>query len=185
MSGARYPTQARLRLENFVAESGASVNENGGIYISGEAYGYAKTLEVAAVYRETSFHSPSSNINAIAKQCHVSWHFVAKICAKIIANGGVICPSEISKNKNVPRGAGSKTLDQFDQFVLLHLMMEDPSRSRSSYRLWLFEYTGTVVSKQTISKFFLTAFPIKGGFVKPNLVPYDNFFPENEARAYE
>ncbi len=41
------------------------------------------------------------------------------------------------------------------------------------------------VSKQTISHFFLHAFPFRGSMTKPNLVPYDKFRLENVARMHE
>ena len=64
-------------------------------------------------------------------------------------------------------------------------MLKESNRSLSNYIHFLHEYTGTVVSESMVSLFFLKAFPHRGGFVKPNLVPYDKFQPENESRAYE
>ena len=81
--------------------------------------------------------------------------------------------------------AGARTLDAFYSFVLLKLGTEEPSRLLSSYVRWIREYTGTTVSRSTVSRFLLAAFWYKGCLVKPNKVPYDKFCPKNEARAYE
>ena len=108
-----------------------------------------------------------------------------KIRRELTAHGRVLPPSDVRGGVGAERGAGARSLNQFDRFVLLQLRLEEPSRSLSSYVHWLHEYTGTVVSKSTISRFFLTAFQYKGSFVRPNKVPHDKFRPENEGRAYE
>ncbi|KAL7554535.1 hypothetical protein ACHAWF_018025 [Thalassiosira exigua] len=173
----------------FAAELGASVNKNGGIYARGVSYGYAKKLEVAAeikfVEALASREGKDPSLNAIAKRCRVGWHFVKKIQDELYFYGRVRRPSEILENKDILRGAGARTLDSLDRFVLLQLLREQPGRSLTSYHKLLFDYTGTVASKKTISRFFREAFPHRGGFVKPNLVPYDKFRPENKTRAYE
>ena len=97
----------------------------------------------------------------------------------------VLPPSDVTGDTGAAGGAGARTLDAFDRFVLLQLRTEEPSRLLSSYVHWLRKYTGTKVSKSTVSRFLLTAFQYKGCLVKPNKVPYDKFRPENEARAYE
>ena len=177
-------SQSKSR-EEFAAQQGAYVNQNNGIYVRGESYGYAKKLEVAAVYRWAREKTAKPNLSKIARECSVSWHFVDKIKNELILNKRVLRPSVIRENKDIVRGPGAQTLDEFDQFVLLQLHSREPSRSLKSYVQWLFEYAGTVVSESTVSCFFLHAFPIRGGFVKPNLVPYDKFRPENKAKAYE
>ena len=82
-------------------------------------------------------------------------------------------------------GPGARTLGNVDAFVLLHLYLEEPSRSLLSYKENLFLLTGTTVSKTTINRFFLKSFPTKGGLCLPNLVPLDKFKPENIIRAQE
>ena len=72
-------------------------------------------------------------------------------------------------------------MDQFDSAVYL----EEPSRSLQSYVEWLEALTGTVTSKSVVSRFFLEAFPHRGGLCKPNLVPFDKFCPENIERAFD
>eukprot|EP00956_Cyclotella_meneghiniana_P031866 scaffold85386_cov38-Cyclotella_meneghiniana.AAC.2 len=67
----------------------------------------------------------------------------------------------------------------------MFLYLQEPSRQLSSYRDWLFYLTGTLVSHATICRYFLHAFPIRGGLCRPNLVPFDKFRPENIERAFE
>jgi len=177
----------RSEREAFAASQGASINANNGIYVNGQSYGLAKKLEVAAVLKgeERRAYPQSPSINAIAQKCQCSWSFVEKIRLELLHHGRVIPPSEIIKNRDGPRGAGSKSLNEFDRFVLLQLYLEEPSRSLSNYVHWLHEYTGTVVSRSTISRFFLTSFEYRAGFVKCNLYPQDKFRPTNHAKAYE
>lgn len=56
-------------------------------------------------------------------------------------------------------GAGSKTLDDIDQFILLQLYLTNPARSLKSYVENILVLTGTEVSTSTVSKWFLTSFP--------------------------
>ena len=153
--------------------------------IPGESYGFARKLQVAVEIEIQKVADQLISINAIAKQCHVSWFFVNKVNNEIIEHGRVLRPFEICVKRDVPRGPGSLSLDKFDKFILLQLLQEEPSRGLKSYADSLYDYTCTRVSRSTISRWFLYAFPIKGSLVKPNLVPYDKFRPENEARAYE
>ena len=185
------PSSPRLRSEALAARNQSHVTKCGRMYICGQPHGLANKLEVLTAYNEASIcaqrkgRSPSTNANGIAKACYVEWYFTNKVQNELMLHGRVLPPSELTAARNVPRGAGSKTLDRFDRFVLLQLRQEEPSRTRSSYIDCLYQYTGKMVSKSTISRFFPDAFPSKGHFVKPNLVPYDKFRPENEGRAYK
>ena len=176
-------------LELFAAKNGAHLNQNNGVYVRGQRYSFAKKLEVAAAYEIASSRARQQGKTAkpgsIAKLCRVSNDFVVKIRRELMVHGRVLPPSDVLGGVGAQRGAGARTLDQFDRFVLLQLRMKEPSRSLSSYVHWLCEYTGTTVGKSTVSRFFLTAFQYKGSLIKPNLVPYDKFRPENEGRAYE
>ena len=175
--------------QQFAAENGAEVNQSNGIYVRGQRYSFAKKLEVAAKFRLASRRAQRQGkkvkIAVVTKACGVSRKFMDKIRQELLVHGRVLPPSDVVGSVGQVRGAGVRSLDQFDRFVLLQLRTEEPSRSLSSYVHWLHEYTGTVVSKSTVSRFFLTAFKYKGSLVKPNKVPYDKFRPENEGRAYE
>ena len=45
----------------------------------------------------------------------------------------VLPPSDVTGDAGAAGGAGARTLDAFDRFVLLQLLTEEPSRSLSSY----------------------------------------------------
>ena len=98
---------------------------------------------------------------SIAKLCRVSNDFVVKIRRELMVYGRVLPPSDVQGGVGAQRGAGARTLDQFDRFVLLQLRMEEPSRSLSSYVHWLYEYTGTTVGKSTVSRFFSHQFSVQ------------------------
>ena len=60
-------------------------------------------------------------------------HLVAKIRDELLFYGRVLKPSEIMDNRNIDRGPGARTLDEFDRFVLLQLLDENPTRTLRSY----------------------------------------------------
>lgn len=170
---------------------GGSINKNDGTYMQGESYGYAIKMRVAVEYNIEKNRlrydgtGGSVNINQLAKRCQVSWGFANKIKKEVELHGRILRPSEIQQNRDVPRGAGAIVLDEFDSFIIMRMYDNEPSSSLRSYVESIYEYTGKRVSRSTVSRFFLHAFSIRGGFVKPNLVPYDKFRPANEAKAYE
>ena len=124
-------------------------------------------------------------MSAIARRNRVSNKLVNQIKAELIAHGRVLSPAEVRANRVFPRGPGALSLDKFDQFTLMQLFYNEPERSLRSYKQWLEYYTGTIVSRATISRFFLEGFPYRGSLVKPNLVPWDKFRPANELRAWD
>lgn len=173
-----------LWAEDFAAQNQCHVNANRGVYVKGQSYGYPKKVEVLMAYQAAKRVSKKlPSINKIAERCHCSWAFVEKIRLEYVLHGRVLKPSEILLNKDVDRGVGSKTLDEFDRFILLQLYVDEPSRSLKSYRDHLCDYTGTLVSTSTISRFFLESMVYKGGFAKPNLIPIDKFTTRNKAKA--
>ena len=117
----------RESLEETATQHGALVNKNNGIYVQGASYSFAKKLEVAAAYRSALCSQNVISINKIAKFCSVSWTFVDKVRNELVKCGRVCKPSEIRASKDILRGPGAKTLDKFDHFVLLQLMLEEPS----------------------------------------------------------
>ena len=176
--------------EAFISQIGGAVNMHGGIYSPGVSYGLSKKIHVSVEYQLERLACQNNakakvSLNRIARCCEVGWHFVWKVRDELHLHGRVLRPHKIYMKRVVPRGPGSKTLDRFDKCVLMRLLDDDPSRSLRSYSDRLEEYTGKKVCRTTICKWFLHAFPIRGGMVKPNLVPYDKFRPENEMKAYE
>jgi hypothetical protein len=159
--------------DDLIAAHGARVNANGGIFIPGTPYGYEKKLEVASAYLCGLEQNPPATIASVSRKCKVGRAFVTKVLDELNANGRVLRPVEIQREKRDTKITG------FAATVILRLYMEDPSRSKYSYRDLLFMYTGIIVSESTITRFFLHALPFKGSMVMPNLVPLDKFRPQN------
>ena len=123
--------------EEAAAALGGNVNQHGGFYFQGQAYGHSKKLQVAVEYkiakREAERLRKVVNLSAVARKCCVGCHFVAKIRDELLFYGRVLKPSEIMDNRNIDRGPGARTLDEFDRFVLLRLLDEGPTRTLRSY----------------------------------------------------
>jgi hypothetical protein len=83
----------------------------------------------------------------------------------------------------VQRGVGIRSLTDVDVFIIVQMYAYDPSTTLRNYVKFLFLQTGTVVSKSTISRFFVHGFPIRGSMCKPNLIPFDKFRPANFEKA--
>ena len=66
--------------DQLASSHGAEVNENGGMYVRGQAYGLLKKLQVAEAYiklKERGELRP--NLSSIARDCSVGWVFVQKM----------------------------------------------------------------------------------------------------------
>ena len=125
-------------------------------------------------------------INPVTKDYDIGWHFVEEMESELLGSSGEDVPLEdIYNDKDCPRGPGARTLDPINGIVLYALYQKDTQRSLNSYVNYLFVYTSTIVSLSVVSRWFLHAFPVRGGLCEPNLVPYDNFLPENIAKAKE
>ena len=175
----------------FFAHHGIKMNKNGGYYQRGKAYTVDKKLFVAATYldlreeSEREGRGPRPSINYVAAVCGVDWHYVRKVEGELFLQGHIALPADAYKDRGGPSGPGSICMTQEDSFVLYCLYRKQPTRSLKSYANWLFYYNGTVVSESTISRFFIHGFPVRGGFCKANLVPYDKFRPQNIEKAKE
>ena len=69
--------------------------------------------------------------------------------------------------------------------MLYQLYHKQPTRSLKSYVRELQYYTGTIVSESTVSRYFNHGFAIKGCLCKPDLVPFDKFWPANIEKAVQ
>ncbi len=171
----------------YIQQQGASVNQYGNIYRSGASLPYTKRLEVASAYsteRDTLGRRP--NISAIARQCGVSRGYVRNVETELEEFGRVLQQEERRRhNIQYDSGLCSRSLSNEDRFIIYQLYLDEPSRSLSSYIEWLHYFTGNVVSTQTISRFFNTCFDHRGGFCRPNLVPFDKYKPENYEKLLE
>lgn len=179
MSGEEYRRDIALT-------HGANINQQGGIYLQGEAYDYVTKLTVAAAYNAARDANGGlrPNISDLQRECKVSRAFVKKIERELM-DGNIRHPSEIQRNRIGPVGPGSRSLDEVDAAVLMFLYLDEPSRNLSDYTEWLEAFTGTLVHESTVSRFFNHALPFKGGLCRPNLVPFDKFRPSNVARVFE
>jgi hypothetical protein len=173
--------------DSFPLKQGVKRNRNGGYYEPGKQYELSRKVRVAELYLSRSMDEGGGrpNISKLATDCNVGRAFVTKIEGELYAEGRVIPPDEIKLNmvNNRQLGAGSISLDPEDCFVLYQLYRKQPTRSLKSYVRELHYYTGTIVSKSTVSRFFNHGFPIKGCLCKANLVPYDKFRPANIEKA--
>ena len=175
-----------ISFEEELAFYGLSVNANGGSYRRGRAYDVSKKLEVSFVYRRDLgllVEGCRPNISHIAIECKVSRCFVRKIEKELRLHDKILDSTDPILLQRRATGPGAKTIDGLDAFIVLQLYEAEPSRRLESYREELLLMTGTDVHESTISRFFLGAFPYKGGLRKSNLVPLDKFRPQNISYA--
>ena len=161
-----------------------SINTNDGFYQHGKAFDLLKK-DIKRTYNQLMSENNGNrpNTSEVARQAKVSRWMVFKIEQEILTENRVVSPEE--KKSNRPVGPGVHTINSYDSFALLSLMNTNPRRSLGDYQKRLFEWTGTIVSESTISRFFKDGFDIKGNFMKPDLIPIDKFRPENIADAEE
>ena len=166
---------------------GYELNNNDGMYTRGSYYNHQKKSSVGVEYEVMKATSASGvvNISELARKCKVGWTFAKKVADEMETEGAVVDPAESYKGRTIQRGPGSKSLDSRDCFILMYLYLEEPSRTLSDYAHWLCYYTGTLVDRSTISRWFLDAFPISGRLCSVDKVPIDKFRPDNILRAYE
>lgn len=148
MSSDRMNDMHRL----FFMQQGVRTNKEGRYYRRGVSYDLNVKLLVAATYLDAQELSveegrgPRPNICRIAKKCSVSRAFVYKIEGELLAEGHVVAPPDIYRDRDAPVGPGAICLDEIDWFVLYRLYKRNPQRSMKSYVRWLFCHTGTIVS---------------------------------------
>ena len=69
--------------EEAAAALGGNVNQHGGVYFQGQAYGHSKKLQVAVEYkiarREAEQLRKVVNLSAVARKCCVGYDFAAKV----------------------------------------------------------------------------------------------------------
>ena len=169
----------------LTSSHGRIINQSGGIYRNGVTYDTNKRLSVAVAYIAAMKNSGGSrpNISHLAAECQVSRPYILGIEDELKTHGRILDPSE--KIKDIPRGPGSKSMDEFDMFIILVIYYADPTTTLHEYSRKLQIITGAAVSKSVISRFLLKGFLFKGTLCKPNKIPYDKFRPQNLAKADE
>lgn len=170
----------------LAANHGLSTNQHNRVYSSGKALPLEEKITIAAEYlKARGPNGERPNISQVARTCKVARSTVTKVEAELQSLGRVRDPKEIRQNRDGPVGPGALSLDDFDIFVILMLYHAEPSMTLQGYVQGLYQYTGSIVSKSTISRFFNHGFDIKGTLCKPNLIPYDKFRPDNLEKAVE
>ena len=71
-----------------------------------------KKAEVALIYLQMVEERISVSVRSLAARAKVSKTFAAKIVNEMASGKGIQTPSD-PKQRNIARGAGSKTLDEF------------------------------------------------------------------------
>lgn len=181
----------RQSLESFAADHGLQTNRHGRVFERGKAMDIAEKIRIGfvvldamlAAAEDSDQLNPEINISALERQCKCARRTIRKIRDELIQFGRVLRPDEIALNKSVLRGVGIKSLTDVDVFVIVHIYANDPSTTLRNYVKHLFLQTGTVVSKSTISRFFVHGFHVRGSMCKPNLIPFDKFRPDNFQKA--
>ena len=82
-------------------------------------------------------------------------------------------------------GKGSMKLTMVDQFFLLGLYNEEPSRPLYSYVTELYKFSGTKVSTSTLSKWFNYSFNYKATCRKTSIFPAQKFSSTNIRKLEE
>ena len=82
--------------EDFVSLEGYDRNQYNGTYVNGRAYAHGKKVEVALAYAKAKRANGGArpSINAVAKECKVSWYFVAKVEEELYENGRILRAEE-------------------------------------------------------------------------------------------
>jgi len=110
------------------------------VYTRGHALSYQRKIEIAAAYlaaKEEGGGLSQPNFSELGRSLGVSRTVVRKVANELLLHGRVLSPAEIRANRNIPRGPGSKAMDEADRFVVFFLYLEDPTRPLSSYVDWL------------------------------------------------
>ena len=180
-----------LSLSLKTSEGIVKCNQNGGLYVHGKKLDVKTDIEAATTYMKIMQEKKKCSARDLATAINRSPKYSWKIIKQFKENNGVLnCMLEENQNEGRKKPKrrttyGSKTFDEIDIEVLLHLRRVQPNRPLRSYRRDLFIITGTVASESLISKFFLHNFKHRGILTKSSHVPIDKYKPDNILRAYE
>ena len=94
------------------------------MYTRGHALSYQRKIEIAAAYlaaKEEGGGLSQPNFSELGRSLGVSRTVVRKVANELLLHGRVLSPAEIRANRNIPRGPGSKAMDEADRFVVFFL----------------------------------------------------------------
>ena len=168
-----------------LADIGVSINNNGGTYQHGRRLPIDKRIDIAEEYlrQKDTNNGSRPNVAHVARTCQVGYNTVKRI-AEIVDVNGLESLVEFERGyENRDKGGREKALTPVDKFVLVRLLEMEPSRCLKSYQRELYNTTGKLVSKATISRCFKQDFPFKATLRCPNQIPIDKFRPENLEQA--
>jgi hypothetical protein len=116
----------------LAARYGLAVNEEGRVYQRGKSYGAEVKLLVYTRINRLCGSSidaiGSVNLSQVARETNTSRKFVRKVRDEMLDHdGNILHPDLINQKRKL--GPGANTFDEMDMFVLLHLYLEEPSRS--------------------------------------------------------
>ena len=90
------------------------VNSNGGVYAHGKTFPYEKKAQIAMVYNQMIANNEPVSARSLAKKAGVGKTFANNIISEIKAFGDVVQPPD-AKERDIPHGAGSKTLSLIEE----------------------------------------------------------------------
>jgi hypothetical protein len=120
----------------FAAEHGLRTNQYDRVYHPGKSLEYDQKVAIAldivdAKVEAQMLGRENINISALARKCKVERKTIRKIESELNEHGCVLSSSDISANKTVQRGAGSKSLSSLDVFILFLLQLYHHDASMS------------------------------------------------------
>ena len=166
----------------LAAQSGLSVNANGGVYNNGKAHELTKKFEVENVIRLMKEEGETVSKRKLAIRAQVGETFALKVINELKEHGRLLDPKETFQVKR-KRGPGAFTFDEEEDRVVKEVRRRNPQATLREYKEELQLETGTIVSTSTISACLLGRYLIPASFRKADLVPLDKFKPCNIRKA--
>ena len=178
-------TMSKTRITGTVEK-----NHNGGFYHRGDSYPMWKKAEVVDAFFklwEKEFPARPS-YNSVAKITKISHPTVKKFMDEFEEQGFISDPMEekvLKKVRGSKKVEAENLLRPGEEFYLLCLHAEDPTRPNASYINSLEEEFGTTISSTSLSNWFAHRFDNKGTFRKSSMIPKDKFTDRNWFKYYE
>lgn len=141
--------------------------------MNGPTTSYNHEVEVTVQYERVRNENGGArpHINALTRQCKVSWSYARKVEREILSHGTVVASLTLKECRNDSVGLGSKMLSRLDVFIVIMLYHQEPSYLLRSYLLTLFLDTGILVHTSTVLRFHTDGFKIRDSLFKPSMVP--------------